>query len=186
MYFGARISSTLVVGLTLLSSAVANPIPVPAADAAAAVTIDERYWYALRNDYQPSLVLDVKNYDYQLSLKAYPTELASCMYWKFTRVTPSDTTPKYRLRTMYLGDGYSLDVWNDNGVSSTDLRLRETGNYSGQQWTITPWGDGSFRLSNNYTGPDKHFDTYADTLTAFLGIGNASGQHWHFDKISRI
>lgn len=59
------------------------------------------------------------------------------------------------------------------------MHLAATGNYSGQFWTVTLWEDGSgtFRLTNDFTGPIVHLDTYADTHEPFLDTDDHSGQH---------
>jgi len=141
-------------------------------------------WYSFRNDYAVGKVLTVKNGLFQLDMETPGVSLQAGQYFKFVEL--SSSPPKYAIRTFFKGDAFSLDVYNNNGVSSTEVRLAATGFYSGQYWSIVPWGDNSFQLVNDFTGPGAHLDTYSDTLQAFLGTDNHSGQHWHFDKIQKI
>ncbi|KAF2111511.1 hypothetical protein BDV96DRAFT_184254 [Lophiotrema nucula] len=100
--------------------------------------------------------------------------------WYLTSTTLSSY---YRLHTVANGDTESLDVLNDNGTSSTSLQFYQTGSYQGQYWRLDDWGDGTFRLSNEYTGLDMHLDTYSGTLEPFLGDGDHTGQHWSFSRV---
>jgi hypothetical protein len=88
----------------------------------------------------------------------------------------------YRLHTTANGDGKSLDVLNDNGVNSITVQFATTGYFTGQFWRFDRWDDGTYRLSNNFTGVDKHLDVYSNTLQPYLGTGDLSGQHWTFSK----
>ena len=49
----------------------------------------------------------------------------------------------------------------------------------GQIWTLTSWGDGTYRLTSKATGGGLHLDTYSDTKAPFMGDGDHSGQHWN-------
>jgi len=185
MYFGFSILSVFVMANSLLTSDAATPIQ---AAAAAPTTVDTSYWYLLRNDYTTTTrFLDIQNTALQLVMNPRSPPLQPSMYWKFVPVPnlPA-STPKYGIRAFSLRDMYSMDVWNDNGTSSTGIRMRPTGVFSGQQWSIVPWGDGSFQLVNDFTGAGMHLDVYSDTYQAFLGTDDHSGQHWHFDKIMKI
>ena len=91
---------------------------------------------------------------------------------------------KYAFRTLYLGDNLSLDIIND-GVNTTPW-LAETGNYSGQSWSIPEWGDGTYKLTNDFTGPTNSLDTSRDTHAPFMGTGDHSGQHWTLTKIAKV
>lgn len=66
------------------------------------------------------------------------------------------------------------------------MHVTTTGVYSGQYWTVTPWGDGSFQLTNDYTGSSIHLDVYADTKEAMLDGDDHSGQHWRLTKIGPV
>lgn len=100
-------------------------------------------------------------------------------------LTPTNMDPFYRLHTRSGGESLSLDVVNSGGASgSTDLQMAPTGEYSGQLWRFDEWPSSSntpfrYRLSNNFTGLDKHLDTYSDTFVPFLGDGDHTGQHWN-------
>jgi hypothetical protein len=97
----------------------------------------------------------------------------------------SDTkVPGYsRLRTMATGADLSIDVINDRGRDSVGLGMAKTGDFSGQMWSRRLWGDGTYMLTNLFTGPDKHFDVYSDTFQAFLDGGDHTGQHWSLKRV---
>jgi hypothetical protein len=99
------------------------------------------------------------------------------------RLAPTDRPGHYRLQTLASTERQSVDVVNDRGVDSTKLAMADTGNFSGQYWRLDPWGDGTFRLSNTFTGELKHFDVYSDTKEPFLGTDDHSGQHWLLRKV---
>ena len=95
------------------------------------------------------------------------------------------TVPSYyRLHTEASGDDYWLDVNNTDGLNSINLYISGPGTTPGQLWRIDTWGDGTFRLSNNFTGLDMHLDIYSDTHVPHLASGEYSGQHWLFNKVS--
>jgi hypothetical protein len=98
---------------------------------------------------------------------------------------PAPLTGHYYLHTRALGDAQALDVYNDQGVLSTQLAFAAAGAYTGQFWRLDRWadGDGTYRLSNNFTGPAASLDTYADTLRPFLDGGDHTGQHWTFGAL---
>lgn len=149
--------------------------------------IDPSAYYRLTNNYLGThKALDVVNDGTNSGkLQMAKTGNFSGQFWHFAKLSGEGSNAKYSLRTQFLGEGRSLDVVNDAGVNSRSLRLADTGNFSGQSWTVTPWGvgDGSLRLWNDFTGPGQHLDTYADTHEPFLDGGDHSGQHWHFEKI---
>src|SRR5262249_30593531 len=104
----------------------------------------------------------------------------SGQYWKLVSLGQD----RYALRTLYLGDCFSLDVIND-GTNDTPW-LNATGNFSGQFWSLTPWGDGTYKLANLFTGRDKSLNVYAESFEPFVGPGNYSGQHWTLTPLRRI
>lgn len=161
--------------ITLFFSHVAAA-PVP-------ISVDTSSYYRLTNDYTgSSQALGVRT-DGSGKLGMVPVDKSAGQYWQFVRLANG---PKYALRSKYLGDAFSLDVVNDNGVNSRSLHMTTTGHFSGQFWTVTPWGDGSFQLTNDFTGPSEHLDVYSDTKEAFLDGDNHSGQHWHLTKIGPV
>ncbi|KAI0404706.1 hypothetical protein F4802DRAFT_217573 [Xylaria palmicola] len=96
-------------------------------------------------------------------------------------LTPTDMPHFYRLHALALGEARSLDVVNDNGVASVGVQMAATGNYSGQFWRFDQWPDhaaGTYRLSNNFTGPGKYLDVHDDTLHLHLSLTRSAGQRW--------
>lgn len=150
--------------------------------------IDTSAYYRLTNTYLgTSQSLDIVNDgNDSRKLKMANSGNFSGQFWHFVRLDGgSSNHPKYALRTQFRGEGFSLDVKNNAGTNSRSLHLAPTGHYSGQFWTVTPWqdGTGTFRLTNDFTGPDVHLDTYADTHEPFLDTGDHTGQHWRFERI---
>jgi hypothetical protein len=78
---------------------------------------------------------------------------------------PTFTSPAswFRIQNVALGTSYAFDT----GV------IAAAGNYSGQYWKLSPFGNGRYRLTNMFQGSAKAFDT-----TEMAAAGNYSGQHW--------
>jgi hypothetical protein len=91
---------------------------------------------------------------------------------------------KYALQTSYLGECFSLDIVND-GTNTTPC-LVPTGGSGGQHWTLTPRPDGTCRLVNDLTGPDRFLGIDAGTRDPVLGPGDDSGQHWTLDRLGQV
>lgn len=90
------------------------------------------------------------------------------------RMTPIKGRPGYfRITNASLGNGKSLDS------SPTTPNIANSGNVSGQFWSLKDAGNGYVRLSNMFQ-PAKSLDTYGNAPHApFLAkSGNASGQLW--------
>lgn len=84
---------------------------------------------------------------------------------------------------MFLGVNKRLDVYGDD---KTKPHLAEAGYFSGQIWTVSSWGDGTWKFTNEYSGSDLHLDVYSDTKVPFMGDGDHSGQHWIMTKLGNI
>jgi hypothetical protein len=141
-------------------------------------------WYRFTNNYTgPTLSLDVVNDGGQASsgtLQMANSGNFSGQYWRFIP-NPSPSSPTYALYTQFLGPNKRLDVYGDD---KTKPHLADAGNYSGQIWTIASWGDGTWRLTNAYSGSGLHLDVYSDTKVPFMGDGDHTGQHWHITPIA--
>lgn len=159
----------------------------PAPSTTSTNPINPSFYYRLTNAYLgTSQSLDVVNDGTNSGkLKMADSGNFSGQFWHFALLNNDSNHPKYALRTQFRGEGFSLDVVNDAGTNSRSLHLAATGNFSGQFWTVTPWNDGTstYRLTNDFTGPNFHLDTYADTHEPFLGVDNHTGQHWLFEEI---
>ena len=136
-------------------------------------------WYRLTNAFTgPNVALDIVNDNGTASsgvLQMSPSGNVSGQYWQLTPY-PSTSSTTYALFTLFLGANKRLDVYS-NG---TTPYLADAGNHSGQVWTISPWGDGTLLLWNQYSGSAFHLDTYSDTKVPFMGDGDHTGQHWTF------
>jgi len=140
-------------------------------------------WYRLTNIFAgPNFALDVLNDNGSASsgiLLMSPSSNVSGQYWQLTPY-PTSSSSTYALFTMFLGANKRLDVYGD---VATMPHLGDAGYYSGQIWTISPWGDGTWGLSNQYSGSGFHLDVYSDTKVPFMDVGDHSGQHWTFTPI---
>jgi hypothetical protein len=135
--------------------------------------------YLLTNDYAGSSKQLASNGASTSPVMAAASSSDSAEQW-YLRLAP--LTGYYYMHTRALGDAQALDVYNDQGTSSTSLTFAAAGRFTGQYWRFDLWGDGTYRLSNNFTGTSVSLDTYADTLQLFLDSGDHSGQHWTFGK----
>jgi M6 family metalloprotease-like protein len=145
------------------------------------MSLDTSLFYRLTNNFQgQDKALDVKP-DGSCRLMMAPTADYSGQFWRLVDLGGG----KYALRTLYLGDCFSLDVIND-GVKNDTPWLYATGGFTGQSWSLSPWGDGTYKLSNDFTGPDRSLNVYDQSFDLFMGSGNFSGQHWHLTPLRKI
>jgi hypothetical protein len=80
----------------------------------------------------------------------------------------------YRLNNSQLAMR-SIDTYADTHASFMGI----TGNYSGQYWHLSAYGDHCFRMTNMFLGEGFSLDTYADTRALFMGTtGDSTGQCW--------
>lgn len=99
--------------------------------------------------------------------------------WYFTE---TNITGRFRLHTMQKGDPNALDIFSYNGLNTIGLHFYNVGDYTGQYWRLDDWGDGTIKLSNNFTGPDMLLDVANDTLKPTLAGGDSPGQHWTLSR----
>jgi hypothetical protein len=110
--------------------------------------------------------------------------LAFCiMHFAIGRSAFADTPDPntyYRLNTEYRGDGTSLDVFN--GTKNNFLHLVPTQNTTGQFWRFVSNGDGTFKMTTQFRGPDMCLDVVnggANNNEPHLTpCGNYQGQQW--------
>ncbi|CAI6331923.1 unnamed protein product [Periconia digitata] len=96
-------------------------------------------------------------------------------------VTATEDQGSYRLHTVQKGDNYALDI----NYETLDLRFFDVGQgQGGQKWKFDTSDDGTFKLSNNYTGPDKHLEVTRCCLKMILANGDNPGQHWGLHKVA--
>jgi hypothetical protein len=140
-------------------------------------------WYRLTNTFTgPTLSLDVVNDAGQASsgqLQMSTSGNYTGQYWQLIPYPPSSSST-YALFTKFLGVTKRLDVY---GNDKTKPHLADAGNYSGQIWTISSWNDGTWKLTNQYSGSGLHLDVYSDTKVPFMGDGDHTGQHWTFTQL---
>lgn len=112
--------------------------------------LDSKSWYKIKTAAKPGMALDIVNdgnqqRDGKLQMAAEGN--FSGQHWQFR---PSKTSPgAYNLCTLWLGTQMCLDVYGDD---KTRPHLAAAGNYSGQQWHVENQGNGTWRLSNMYSG----------------------------------
>jgi len=102
------------------------------------------------------------------------------LQWYFTE---TNITGRFRLHTVQKGDSNALDVFSYNGLNTIGLHFYNVGDYTGQYWRLDEWGDGTIKMSNNFTGPDILLDVASDTLEPTLAGGDSPGQHWTLSQL---
>ncbi|HEX4959658.1 MAG TPA: hypothetical protein VF173_02380 [Thermoanaerobaculia bacterium] len=144
------------------------------------MSFDTAFYHHLTNAFLGAAeALDVKP-DGNGRLAMRPKGAHSGQLWKLVKLGGG----KYALRTAYLDDCFSLDVFSKG--QNHFPRLAATGDYRGQAWTLTPWGDGTYRLTNDSTGLGQSLDTTGDTHEPILAPGDQSGQHWMLTPARKI
>lgn len=149
--------------------------------------IDTTKAYLFTNDFTgPEFVLAVSNGTGNSSTPtlsmANATGTDPSRQWFLTRVRGNQPGIFFRIHAASMGLSQSIDVVNQGGaVTSTRLKIAESGDSSGQAWRFNRWSDkesDGYRLSNKLSGPDVHLDVTPDTLDARLFGGDFPGQHW--------
>ena len=79
------------------------------------------------------------------------------------------------------GRSLCLDVFGDDKATP---HLAAPAGVSGQLWTIAGWGDGTWRLTNEYSGPDLRLDSKEGAGNGTLTRGERKGQHWNFTALA--
>lgn len=141
------------------------------------------WYYRLTNDYNGSvwaLDVDKDSSSGESDLHIAKTGDFSGQYWKFV---PAGND-QWHLRTLFRGDGYSLDVKNDG--TNDQLVMAQTGDNSGQFWNLQKVeGSGNtWKLWNNFTGSEKFLDVYSDRMKPRMAGGSTNGMHWTLTVIS--
>jgi hypothetical protein len=99
-------------------------------------------------------------------------------YWRLMNVVGG----KFKLCTGFYRNKH-LDVVCEDKTTSY---LADAGIFTGQFWSLTRCYDGTYKLTNDYSGPNLHLEVHNDTYEAFLGTGDCTGQHWHITPIWRV
>ena len=79
------------------------------------------------------------------------------------------------------GQSLCLDVFGNDKATP---HLAAPGSVSGQLWTVAGWGDGSWKLTNTYSGPDLKLDSKGEGGNGTMTKGEALGQHWSFTPLA--
>lgn len=91
----------------------------------------------------------------------------------------------YRLTTKWLGAQKALDVVND-GTDSQVYLAKTQENLSGQQWKLTPAGNGYFRITSKWLGVERSLEA-ANTVTRdtirLAATANVTGQLWKIERL---
>jgi hypothetical protein len=86
----------------------------------------------------------------------------------------------YRLHTEDKGDPYALSTFNTEGRQTFDLRFSSTEGQetTGQYWSVDKQDDGSFKLSNNKTGPGQYLDIDDSSSKPMIAARDSDKQQW--------
>jgi hypothetical protein len=164
---------------------VTKPLPskgsIPSKRTDAPIGLDSRIWYRLTNEGAPGLSLDIVNDGSGTpsgKLQMATTANVSGQYWSIRRHNASDA---YYLSALYQGPNFHLDVYGDD---KTKPHLAASGNHSGQKWKMRKWVDGTYNLSNEYSGEDLRLNGQSSTTS--LAMGEGLTQHWQLTAIKSI
>lgn len=109
--------------------------------------------------------------------------------------TETEIKDYYRLHTEDKGDDVALSIYNYEGRQTLDLRFLDTslndggyGSYgmpqvTGQYWHFEEQIDGTFKISNNKTGPDTYLDIDDDSSKPMLANRDSPLQKWIFSSL---
>lgn len=113
--------------------------------------LDSRSWYRIKNPAKPGMAIDVVNDGNQQQDGKVQMAAEGDFSGQHWQLRPSRINPgAYNLCNMWLGTSKFLDVY---GSDKTRPHLATAGNYSGQQWRVEQQGNGTWKLSNTYSGP---------------------------------
>jgi hypothetical protein len=94
----------------------------------------------------------------------------------------ANTNGYRRLINKAKGKNFSLDLLNE-GNNSNKVRIAATGNYTGQAWLVTPFNNGTYRLTTQWQTDKKSLDVINSGSKDQVHLspsGNYSGQMWQF------
>ena len=57
-------------------------------------------------------------------------------------------------------------------------QMAATRNDSSQVWTLVPWGEGTYKLTNDFSGPKKSLGAYGDPPRPYLSTSDDPRQFW--------
>jgi len=87
----------------------------------------------------------------------------------------------YRLVNAAHGVHWSLDIRNDDALNNQPV-LAPSGNFSGQYWRFTRFGDGYYRMTTLWLGEQRSLDIINDGRTDATAVladsAHVSGQQW--------
>ncbi|KAJ4289650.1 hypothetical protein N0V90_010979 [Kalmusia sp. IMI 367209] len=156
-----------------------------AGPAPGAFPFDGKIWYRLKNTYNPSSYsLDVINDHGTEStgniVLAYDGNFTG-QHWQLKPIG----NETYLLRTMFLGAERQLDVI---GSGRKTPCLKPANREYTQQWHITSWGDGTWRIENVYKGKFLYLDTMDGGTTVQMNDANEGRptQRWTIEPIKEI
>ncbi|KAJ9668193.1 hypothetical protein H2201_001622 [Coniosporium apollinis] len=166
----------------------AKPLPSPQKPVDPFDVFVSNAWYRLRVFSPPYLAIDVVNDPSTIAIDAQlhltPESNVSGQFWQLRRSRSSPGS--WNLCTLFLGTKMCLDVYGDDKKRP---HLAPAGNYSGQQWQITDRRDGSWSLTNAYSGPELLLDVRPDGLGGLCLSDRqeeSRTQRWLFLKIRQI
>jgi hypothetical protein len=92
-----------------------------------------------------------------------------------------EATAYYSLVNAAHGDRWSLDIRNDDALNNQPV-LARSGNFSGQHWRLTKFGDGYYRMTTQWLGDQRSLDIIndgrADATAVLADSADVSGQQW--------
>ena len=104
---------------------------------------------------------------------------------QFWQIVPNGGAGTYALRSLFLGPNRRLDVFGNDKLKP---HLATSGPFSGQIWTIAPWGDGTWHLENSFSGKELYLDTMEGATRVAMNGKNTGRptQRWTITPIRAI
>ncbi|EPE33130.1 HLH, helix-loop-helix DNA-binding protein [Glarea lozoyensis ATCC 20868] len=153
----------------------------PAIPTSSSSPFDSNVWYRLTNeDPGTSIALDVVNDNDIASsgrLQMQTPKAVSGQYWQIRQLADGKS---YALCTQFLGPNMRLDV------SEITPHLAPSSTSLGQQWFITAWGAGTWRVANAVKGAGFYLDSRGSGVVLYMNDGSLPGQRWKFEALGPI
>ena len=99
--------------------------------------------------------------------------------WFFTATKVKN---RYRIHTVQKGEFYAIDISFYNPERTMTVHFVSVQDNTGQSWGIEKWEDGSFKIINDFSGPDMSLSADQKSMRVNMTGGDNPGQHWTLNR----